>query len=168
MWFDSWSDITRLLLTGAGAYVALLAILRISGKRTLAKLNAFDLVVTVALGSTLSSTFLDSTVSWTEGVLAIAALVALQYVVARISSTFPRSRGVLTSGPTAVLRDGAVLPGALASQRLTTAEVLQAVRSSGQGDLSGVAAVVLEPDGTLSVIPASAMGGGSALDDVDG
>jgi uncharacterized membrane protein YcaP (DUF421 family) len=48
MWFDSWADLARILAVGAGAYGGLVLVLRLSGKRTLAKLNAFDLVVTVA------------------------------------------------------------------------------------------------------------------------
>ncbi|HUH13323.1 MAG TPA: hypothetical protein VMK65_09445, partial [Longimicrobiales bacterium] len=58
MFFDSWTGLGRVLLVGALAYAALILILRISGKRTLTKLNAFDLVVTVALGSTLATTLL--------------------------------------------------------------------------------------------------------------
>ncbi|MDN6351638.1 MAG: hypothetical protein L0J69_08220 [Yaniella sp.] len=51
MWFESWSEIFRVVAVGAAAYVTLVIVLRVSGKRSLAKLNAFDLVVTVALGS---------------------------------------------------------------------------------------------------------------------
>jgi uncharacterized membrane protein YcaP (DUF421 family) len=47
MWFDTWSDVWRTVAIGTAAYVTLVAVLRTSGKRTLAKLNAFDLVVTV-------------------------------------------------------------------------------------------------------------------------
>lgn len=55
MWFDSWSDILRIILVGAASYTTLVAILRLSGKRTLGQLNVFDFVVTVALGSTLAT-----------------------------------------------------------------------------------------------------------------
>ena len=51
MFFDSWFGLLRVLVVGALAYAALILFLRVSGKRTLTKLNAFDLVVTVALGS---------------------------------------------------------------------------------------------------------------------
>ena len=81
MWFDSWSDILRVLLVGAAAYLTLVAVLRVSGKRTLAKLNAFDLVVTVALGSTLATILLTSSVSWSEGTVALVTLVGLQFLV---------------------------------------------------------------------------------------
>lgn len=67
MWLDSWSDLGRILAVGASAYVSLVLVLRFSGKRTLAELNAFDLVVTVALGSTLATILLSSDVSWSEG-----------------------------------------------------------------------------------------------------
>jgi uncharacterized membrane protein YcaP (DUF421 family) len=63
MWFDTWSDVLRVLAVGAAAYGALVPPLRVSGKRTLAKLNAFDWVVSVALGSTLATILLSSDVA---------------------------------------------------------------------------------------------------------
>ena len=77
MFFDSWTGLGRVLLVGTLAYVALVAILRISGKRTLTKLNAFDLVVTVVLGSTLATVLLSKDVALAEGDLAMVLLVFL-------------------------------------------------------------------------------------------
>ena len=166
MWFDNWSDVLRVLLVGPAAYVLLVVVLRASGKRTLAKLNAFDLVVTVALGSTLATIFLSKDVSWSEGVTALGVLAMLQFLVATFTSRLPRARLVVTAEPTLLLRDGLILEETVRDQRLTVAEVRQAVRSSGAGDVSAVAAVVLESDGTLSVIPTGKLGNGSALKDV--
>ncbi len=163
MWFDSWSDVFRVLLVGAAAYVTLVVLLRVSGKRTLAKLNAFDLVVTVALGSTLSTILLNSTVSWSEGAVGLAALVLLQYFVAAVSARLPGSRAVVTARPTVLLRDGELLQHKLSAQRVNPEEVRQAVRSTGAGDLALVAAVVLETDGTMSVITRQQAGDGSAI-----
>ncbi len=168
MWFDSWSDLGRLAAVGASAYVTLVVVLRFSGKRTLAKLNAFDLVVTVAFGSTLATILLSSDVSWTEGALALALLAALQYVVARLTAWRPRIRAVVTAEPTLLLRDGRVLEEAMTQQRVTIDEVRQAVRATGQGDLSSVAAVVLETDGSLSVVATTRAGDRSALQGVVG
>ena len=65
------------------SYAALIVFLRVSGARTLSKLNAFDLAVTkVALGPTLATSLLSSEVSLAEGVLAISLLILLQFVVA--------------------------------------------------------------------------------------
>jgi hypothetical protein len=97
MWFDAWRELVRVLLVGAVAYVFLVVLLRVSGKRTLAKLNAFDLVVTVALGSTLATILLSADVSWSEGVLALVLLVALQFVVAWTTSRWPAARSALTA-----------------------------------------------------------------------
>ncbi|MDQ3601244.1 MAG: DUF421 domain-containing protein, partial [Actinomycetota bacterium] len=71
MWFDTWTDLGRVLIVGPLAYAALVAVLRISGARSLSKLNAFDLVVTVALGSTLATVLLNGSVSLAEGVLGL-------------------------------------------------------------------------------------------------
>lgn len=166
MWFDSWPDLWRILLVGPAAYGTVVLFLRFSGKRTLAKLNAFDLVITVALGSTLATILLSSDVSWAEGAVALALLAALQLVVAWTTSRVPGTRPVVTSRPTLLLAHGRPLEEALREQRVTREEVLQAVRGTGSGDLSQVAAVVLESDGTLSVIPAERLGEGTALADV--
>jgi uncharacterized membrane protein YcaP (DUF421 family) len=167
MWFDGWTDLVRVLLVGPAAYAALVVVLRFSGKRTLAKLNAFDLVVTVALGSTLATVFLSPDVSWSEGVVALAVLALLQFVVASVTARYPAGRAVVTAEPTVLLRDGVMLDHALSQQRLTESEVRQRIRASGLGDVSDVAAVVLETDGTLSVIPASRAGDRSALVDTN-
>ena len=166
MWFDSWSDLGRVLAVGTAAYLTLVAVLRVSGKRTLSKLNAFDLVVTVALGSTLATILLSSPVAWADGAVALALLAGLQLVVAWIGSRFPAVRTVATSGPTYLVRDGVVVQEALRSQRVTVSEVNQAVRGTGRGSLDDVAAVVLETDGTMSVIGSSQVGDGSVLADV--
>jgi uncharacterized membrane protein YcaP (DUF421 family) len=168
MWFDSWSDLGRILAVGASAYVTVVVVLRLSGKRTLAKLNAFDLVVTVALGSTLATILLNNDVSWAEGAVGLAVLALLQSVVAWGTVRRPRLRRVVTARPTLLLQDGRVLSDALREERVTVDEVRQAVRASGCGDLSSVAAVVLESDGSMSVIPASKAGSGSALQGVPG
>jgi uncharacterized membrane protein YcaP (DUF421 family) len=168
MWFDSWSDLIRVALVGPAAYATLVLVLRVSGKRTLAKLNAFDLAVTVALGSALATALLSSDVSWAEGALAFAMLALLQLVVSWASARLPRGRSVVTAGPTLLLRDGQPDHAALRDQRLTVEELRQAVRSTGTGGLDQVTAVVLESDGSLSVIPRSQRGDGSALHGVRG
>ena len=166
MWFDSWSDIWRVLLVGPASYAALVLVLRTSGKRTLSKLNAFDLVVTVALGSTLATIFLSKDVSWVEGVVALAVLALLQLLVAVVTSRLPAVRSAVTAGPPLLLRDGQVVGHALRDARLTAAVVRQAIRGSGTGDVSQVAAVVLESDGSLSVIGRERAGDLSALSDL--
>ena len=125
-------------------------------------------MVTVALGSTLATILLSSDVSWSEGAVALSLLVGLQYAVSRVSSWLPSGRSVINARPTLVLRDGTPIQPQLRAQRLTEGELRQAVRSSGYGALAEIAAVVMESDGTLSVIPATQAGDLSTLRGVDG
>ena len=163
MWFDSWSDIGRVLLVGAAAYAFLILALRVSGKRTLSQMNAFDFVVTVALGSTLATILLSSDVSWLEGVVALALLAGLQFIVAWLSTKWGVVRRGITARPALLVSEGVVLHDALRRNRITEAQIAQAIRSGGFGDVALVAAVVLEPNGNLSVIGATSRGDGSAL-----
>lgn len=168
MWFDSWSDILRIVIIGPAAYVTLVLVLRASGKRTLSQLNAFDFVVTVSLGSTLATILLSSDVAWADGFVALAVLAGLQFVVAGVSARWPRARAVVTSEPVVLVRDSALQHAEMRRNRLTESEILQAVRSSGCGDLAQVAAVVLETNGTMSVIATGKYGNGSAMKGVVG
>ena len=151
MFFDDVSGLLRVVVVGTCAYLALVALLRVSGGRTLAKLNAFDFVVTVALGSTLATVLLSSDVALLEGVTAMALLVALQYGVAFVSSRSPAVQRIVTTEPVLLYRDG-YLTGAMRSARVSEDEVRQAARSAGHAGLGDVSAVVLESDGSLSVL----------------
>ncbi|WBB77783.1 DUF421 domain-containing protein [Micromonospora sp. WMMD882] len=166
MLLDNPADLLRLLLVAVVVYPLLVVILRLSGKRTLSKLNAFDLVVTVALGSTLATILLSRDVSLAEGTLALALLVALQYVAALVAVRWPPSQRLLKARPTLLLRDGRLRHAALRDARVAESEIRQAARSQGIGDLGALAAVVLETDGSLSVIPRSKLGDGGSLADV--
>lgn len=166
MLFDTWPDFWRVAVAAALVYPFLVLVLRLSGKRTLAKMNAFDLVVTVALGSTLATVLLSSDVALAEGGLALVCLVVLQFAAAWLSVHLKPVRRLLKSAPTAVMWEGELLRDALRAQRVTEGEIRQAVRSQGIGDLALVAAVVLETDGSMSVIPRSQIGDWTALDGI--
>ncbi|WP_427008176.1 DUF421 domain-containing protein [Pseudarthrobacter sp. H2] len=166
MWFDSWSEILRVLIIGSVAYTAVVVVLRVSGKRTLGQLNAFDFVVTVAIGSTLATILLSSDVAFLEGLTALALLAGLQFIVAWASAHVSGARAAVTARPVALVVSGEIQHAQLRRNRLSESEVLQAVRSTGSGDLSDVAAVVLETNGSISVIPNSKLGNGSALNGV--
>lgn len=166
MFFDRWYDILRVLVVGLLGYSALVLIIRVAGKRTLSTLNAFDLIVTVALGSTLASILLSSEVSYAEGFLAFVVLIGAQLVVALLSTRWGLARRAIKSEPALLLRDGQMQADALRRQRVTEGEVRQAIRATGSGDVDDIAAVVLETDGKFSVISREQLGSASALSDV--
>lgn len=152
MFFQEWSGILRTLLVGVLAYISLVLFLRISGKRTLAKLNAFDLVVTVALGSTLSAILLQESIALAEGATALVLLIAMQYLVTFTSVRSTKIAKLVRSEPALLVRNGVFCDQAMRSQRITHDEAMSAVRASGGRQLSEVECLVLESDGTLSVV----------------
>ena len=158
MLFHSWADLGRVVVVGTLAYAALVFLLRVSGKRTLTKLNAFDLVVTVAFGSTLATVLLSKDVSLAEGIVALALLIALQYVITWLSVRAPWFQRLIKAEPMLLLHRGRFLDRALRAERITREEVLAAMRASGTSDVATVAAVVLETDGSISIVPQTGAG----------
>ena len=167
MFLSSWYDLVRLIVVGTVAYAALVLFLRLSGKRTLTKLNAFDLVVSVALGSTLATVLLSKSVSLVEGMTAFALLIALQFAITWLSVRWQGFQKLIKAEPTLLLHNGRFLDGALKTQRVTREEVLAVMRASGQGEVDAAAAVILETDGSLSVIPGR-LKTASSLEGVEG
>jgi uncharacterized membrane protein YcaP (DUF421 family) len=161
------SLLLRTLLVGSLAYAALIVLLRLSGKRTLSKWNMFDLVVTVAFGSTLATALLSKDTSLMQGVAAFALLVALQWALTWASV---RSRTVerwIKAEPRLLLYQGALLHDALRAERVTAGELRAAVRASGHTAMEDVEAIVLETDGSFSVVPQAGRSN-SAMSDVGG
>lgn len=154
MFFESWMGLVRVLVVGTATYAALIFFLRISGKRSLSKMNAFDLVVTVALGSTFATVILDNSIPLAEGIFALALLVCLQFVITWLSVRSEAVQTLVKSEPTLLVRDGAYLSDAMRTQRVTKEEVEAALREHGVAGLDNVACVVLETDGSMSVIEA--------------
>ncbi|HEX6423557.1 MAG TPA: YetF domain-containing protein [Acidimicrobiales bacterium] len=167
MFFDDLADVGRVVALGGLSYLVLVAVLRLSGKRTLAKLNAFDLVVTVAFGSVLATTLLSPTTSLAESTAAFATLAIAQYAVAKGSVLKPSVGRAVRAEPTALVVDGHVRQEALEAERVTPADVRTALRQSGVARTEDAAAVVLETDGSISVVR-STDGDPTALADVAG
>jgi uncharacterized membrane protein YcaP (DUF421 family) len=163
MFFNTWAGLGRVAVIGALAYCAVILLLRVSGKRTLSKMNAFDLVVTVALGSTLASITLSKNVALAEGVVALAVLIGGQLVITWLSVRFPWFNALVKSEPTLLLYRGRFLPEHMRRARVVEEEVRAAVRAQGILSLDEVEAVVLETDGSFTAIRRSNAADRSAL-----
>ncbi len=156
MFFSGFEGIWRTLIVGLCAYVLLVVVLRTTGKRTLSKMNAFDLIVTVALGSTLATVLLSKDVALAEGVTAFVLLAAAQYVVTWASIRSRRFRRWIKAEPSALLKSGNLIEDAMRAERVTRDEVEAAIRAAGYRDPSEIALVMLETDGSMSVVPRKA------------
>lgn len=162
--YDGPDGLWRVVVCAVVGYAALIILLRISGKRTLADMNAFDFVVTVALGSVLATTILSQSVTLAQGLVALVVLVGLQALVAFMASRSRAVREAVKAEPTLLVRDGTLLRGAIRDARLSEAEVFAAIRASGEADLADVSAVVLETNGDISVIGRAADHAGRPLE----
>lgn len=168
MFFEGWQPLGRLLLVGVLAYGALVLLLRVTGKRTLSKLNAFDLVVTVALGSTLATVLLSPDVPLAEGVLALALLIGLQWVLTWLSVRSAHVSRWVKAEPALLFVQGRFLDAAMRRERVTADELRAAMRQQGHGSTEQVAAVILETDGSLNVIGNAVSRPWTALAGVEG
>lgn len=168
MFFDGWYPLLKTLISGVVAYVLLILLLRICGKRTLSKWNAFDYVVTIALGSTLATILLSKQTTIVQGVTALVILVLLQFVVTWLSVRSQTVSNLVKAKPTLLLWHGEFQPEAQRRTRVTDEEVRAALRNQGFAYLSQAKAVVLETDGSFSVIGEAPESGVSTLIDVQG
>ena len=166
IFFNGWTGLQRTLIISVLAYIVLIGFLRISGKRTLSKMNAFDLVVTVALGSTLATVLLNKDVALAEGATAFGTLIVLQFIVTWTSVRVGWVRRAVTGEASLLLHRGELLPQAQRRERVTDSEVMAALRGAGMSALAEAEAVILETDGSLSVVRRGAAAGESSLDRV--
>jgi len=157
----------RAVVLAACGYLILLVMLRLSGKRTLTKMNVFDFVFVVAMGSTLAGTILSHNVSLAEGMSALAALIFVQVVLSWVITKSSTLESFINGDPVLIFVQGKYLDRAMKQQRVTDEEIRSAVRQSGLRSMEDVEAVVIETDGTLSVIERRGQGP-SSLSDVKG
>ncbi|NLN25523.1 MAG: DUF421 domain-containing protein [Bacteroidetes bacterium] len=150
--FTNLPDLGRLMLITVSTYVALVIMLRIAGKRTLAKMNAFDFVVTIAIGSVLSIIMMDKTIPLLEGIAALALLIILQYLISLATVNFKSLNSFVRSSPTLLFYEGEMLKKNMKKERVTKSEILASLRKEGIHSIADVKAVVIESNGDLSVI----------------
>lgn len=167
MFFASGASLVRVLVVGILSYAGLILLLRAAGKRTLSKMNAFDFIVTVALGSVLASTLMTKSVTLADGLLGFAVLISLQFALTWLSVRSPFVSHLIKAEPALLFHRGDFLRAAMRRERVLEAEIRAAVRGQGIAALSEVEAVVLETDGSFTVLkPTKA--DATALADVTG
>lgn len=164
--FNQWSSLAHTLITGSLGYILIVFLLRISGKRTLSKWNSFDFVVTIAFGSILATMLLSETTSLAQAGLGFGLLVLYQFSITWLATRSEIVQKLIKAKPTLLFYEGQFIHNRLQQERVVEGEVLAAIRSQGIGDLNQVDAVILETDGSFSVI--QDLQGSSALRDVEG
>ena len=164
--FENMNPFLETAITGTIAYVAIIFLLRISGKRTLSKWNSFDLVVTVSFGSVLASALLSNKDQFGKGIFAFALLVLFQYIITWISVRSSLIQKLIKSEPTLLLYKGQMQRDVMEKERIAEGEILAALRANGISAMEDADAVILETDGSFSVIQNIDNSSASALKDV--
>jgi uncharacterized membrane protein YcaP (DUF421 family) len=155
LFFDSWDSVFRTFVITILAYISMIILLRASGKRTLSKMNAFDFIITIALGSMLATVCMNKSVALLDGIQGFFLLIFLQYAITWLSVRYKKVKKLITSNPTLLVYKGEMLEDVMKRERITVEEVYVAVRKSGKTNLEDIYAIVLETTGTMNVIPES-------------
>ena len=136
----------------AAIYVFLFLFTRALGKRELAEMSAFELIVLVTIGDLVQQGVTQEDFSMTGAVLVVSTFGFLSLVGSYVAFRFPRTRPALEGSPVVVVHDGKFLDEVLRVERLSDDEVLEEARNQGIADLRDVRLGILEPDGKFSFI----------------
>ena len=139
------------LLRPVLVYVFLVICLRVFGKRELAQLNPFDLVVLLSLSNTVQNAIIGNDLSLTGGIMGALALLVTNYLVVRFLFKHRRLDQIFEGCDTVLIENGKIKPDALARELLTENELLTVAHRQGFAKLSEVEKCVLEPGGTFFI-----------------
>jgi uncharacterized membrane protein YcaP (DUF421 family) len=132
-------------------YIALVLLLRVFGKRELAQLNPFDLVVLLSLSNTVQNAIIGNDNSLTGGLIGAFSLLATNYLVVRFLFKHRRIDQILEGSPTILIENGKACREGLAKELLSESELLTVCHRQGFGDIDEVKTCVLEPGGTFYI-----------------
>lgn len=131
-------------------YFFLILMLRLFGKRELAQLNPFDLIVLLTLSNTVQNAIIGEDNSVTGGIIGATSLLFANFVVVRLLFRYPRLDKLLGGSPTKLIEDGKPIADALRRELLTMRELRVAANRQGIDDLREIECGELEPNGTFS------------------
>jgi len=152
---------TEKAIRTVAVYMALLVLLHLAGKRQLAQLNSFDLVVLLLLSNVVQNAIIGDDLSLAGGLLGAVILVAANYALVHFAFMSPRFGKAIQGGATTVFDDGHLDEKALRREAITNEEFVAALRRQGL-ELHDVERVSLEPEGTFNATPKPK----ASLDDV--
>ena len=146
------------VLRAVVVYAVVLALVRLSGKRTVGQFTPFDLIVVVLLGTAVQNSLIGEDVSLPGGLILAATLIACNWLVGFASARSRLLKRLTEGSPVLLGRDGELFDGALRRQNISREDVEEALRNQGLSDLGQAALITLEIDGTLTVVPRTGEG----------
>lgn len=155
MLFTDWTTIRNTAAVGLVTYIVFIVVVRLSGKRSLSQMNAYDFSVTVALGSIIATTLTNPTLSAVTGIFAFSLLLLFQFIVAKLAVLIHPFNKLIKSKPSLLFYKGKYDRKQMKKQRVTQDDILQFVREQQHASMDEILAVVLESNGKLSCIKPS-------------
>ena len=145
-------SIAEKILRPVLVYAFLVVAVRLAGRRELAQLNSFDLVVLLMLANTVQNATIGNDNSLLGGLIGVSALLVINYVVVRFLYRYRSVDRLLEGGPVELIRGGKVLSDHLGREAITEEELMEAIRKQGLASAADVDRAVLETGGTISVV----------------
>lgn len=152
IFFDGWESIVRILISAPVLYLAVVCYIRVLGKRSISKMNNFDWIVTVAIGSMVASGIVLEGVPLLPALVGIFLLLGIQYALTSSMQRFPKLQKVFKSSPTLLYYQGEFLHENMRSERVLESEIYAAIREAGCHTVEDIEAVILETDAKLTVL----------------
>lgn len=135
-------------------YLFLLVLFRLSGKRTLAEVTTFDLILTLIISEAIQQALIGSDNSLTNGLLVVVTLVAVDRLFSAMKRRFPRVDRILEGLPVTILRDGKPDREAMRHEGVDEEDILRAARElQGLDRLESVGKAVIEKTGHITIVP---------------
>jgi uncharacterized membrane protein YcaP (DUF421 family) len=145
--------LTEIVLRTVIVYIVVFALLRIAGKRELGQMSVADLVVILVIANAVQNSMNGGDNSLTAGLVAAATLVGMNLVLERVGRHLPWFSRFVVDQPTLLMDGGDLIEPAMDHENVSKGEIEMAAREHGLADLSEVRMAILEPDGSISVIP---------------
>lgn len=150
--FDGWKSVLRIAIMCMLAYPFLIVLLRVFGKRSLTNVNIFDFVITVTYGATLGSIITSEKVSFVDGAVVLFMLTLLQYIVSKLSVNSKGFASLIKANPSFIYYEGEFYEQSMHHHRIRKDDLRGKIRQQGLSSFEQVEAIVLEGDGSLSII----------------
>ncbi|WP_454828297.1 DUF421 domain-containing protein [Pseudoxanthomonas wuyuanensis] len=140
------------VLRAVAVYFILLALIRLSGKRTMGQFTAFDMLLLVLLGNAVQNALLGSDSSVAGGLLLAATLIALNWLVGLVSARNAKVETWVEGAPVLLARDGKVFKDVLRRELISKEDFEKAMRSAGCLEVADIRLAVLENNGHITLV----------------
>lgn len=164
--WSGFEPLGRVLVVGTLGYISIIILLRLAGNRTLASMNAFDFIITVTLGSAFGRVLTAKSVALSEAVTAFLLLAVLQFLISFLQSKSKVFKRLVTSQPKLLYYNGDFIQKNLRKERINEIELLGSARKKGFRSLEEIDAIILETDGSFSILERSKAGSNSTFSDL--